>query len=121
MNRENTKKLNDEFEFFHPELPPTENLMCFGFECDDGWFDLIWKLCEDIRTELKVNPMDFLVMQVKEKFGGLRFYPGFASDKIFDLIDEAEEKSYEICETCGKPGKITGGNWVKTSCEKCLI
>jgi len=53
-----------------------ESLMCFGFECGDGWFDLIDVLCSTIQSYLDSNPskQQVVVVQVKEKFGTLRFY-----------------------------------------------
>ena len=90
--------------------------LTFGIECGDGWFDLIDRLCEDI---LKVDPTT-VATQVKEKYGTLRFYVSSAEDEVFDLIDEAEDASSEICEECGEPGKIEGKMWFKTLCKKCL-
>lgn len=132
MNRENTKKLLDKFEFFYPETGIQESLMSFGFECADGWFDLIWKLCENIEKELeKEEPKEktkhllkgrghFEVVQVKEKFGTLRFYSHGSTDKIHELIQEAENKSEVTCEGCGNPGERRNmNNWIKTLCSKC--
>jgi len=108
--------------------------IAFGFECDDGWYDLLDKLMEniervDINKQVKIH-------QIKEKLGGLRFYTsgtpiiidvlnqgsiemGKSTDgeKIDEYIHEAENKSYKICEVCGKPGRLcTTGNWLKTVC-----
>ena len=43
MNTENTKKLIEAFPALYRgyKKSPRESLMCFGFECGDGWFDLI--------------------------------------------------------------------------------
>lgn len=136
MNEENTKKLFDKFNFFHPETPVTESLMSFGFECGDGWFQLIWNLCENLEKQIEeelneLNPKEatkallnndysFKVQQVKEKFGGLRFYISSGSDEIYNLIEEAENKSETICETCGKPGLLSNDRgWVSTLCKNC--
>ena len=63
---------------------------------DDGWFALIQKLLQDIEN---LQPTDeFKVIQVKEKFGGLRFYTSIASLEIDELILKAEKDSYKICE-----------------------
>ncbi|RLD64344.1 MAG: hypothetical protein DRJ01_01115 [Bacteroidetes bacterium] len=116
MNKQNTEKLFERFNFFRPELPITESLMAFGFECGDGWFDIIWDLCE------KIEPLvdeEFNVFQVKEKFGGLRFYVDGSSDIVYDLITEAEDKAEVTCEVCGKPGKSRGGGWIRTLCDEC--
>jgi len=89
----------------------------FGLECGNGWFDLIYDLCKEI-TELDKEGK-VLVHQVKEKFGGLRFYIGIGTDEVFDAIHKAEEKSYKICEACGKEGKTRGGGWIYTLCDEC--
>ena len=57
--------------------------------------------------------------QVKEKFGGLRFYMTVGIDKIFNLVEEAEALSYKTCEECGKPGEERGGGWIHTLCNNC--
>lgn len=132
MNQELTKKLTDKFEFFYRDAPITESLMSFGFECGDGWFQLIWDLCEKIEEELQEeDPKEktkhmlrghghFQVVQVKEKFGTLRFYADGANKAINDMIGEAESKSAVTCEGCGKPGTIdSSSGWVSTLCNKC--
>jgi len=57
--------------------------------------------------------------QVKEKFGGLRFYMTSKNDEIHALVREAEQLSYEFCEECGKPGQTDNKGWIRTLCEKC--
>ena len=92
-------------------------------DTDDGWFDLIHELCSSIQKELDTNhpcPGDFGVDQIKEKFGGLRFYVHSSTEKIYKLIDQAESKSYKTCEVCGKKASMmVAGGWYKTICKKC--
>jgi RNA polymerase-binding transcription factor DksA len=57
--------------------------------------------------------------QVKEKFGGLRFYIGGAEKEIHDRITKAEAESYHVCEVCGEPGKLRQTGWVLTLCAPC--
>ena len=48
-----------------------------GFRCCDGWYDIIFHLCERLEpliANLDDSGEQFQVLQVKEKFGGLRFY-----------------------------------------------
>jgi len=120
VNKEHSEYLFKSFSFFHPEAPLTESLMAFGFECGDGWFELIKELCEKLKT---LNLKVFLVLQVKEKFGGLRFDIGpietEKADEAFRLIEEAEVKSLTVCEECGKPGKPNKTGWIKTLCDDC--
>lgn len=55
--------------------------------------------------------------QVKEKFGGLRFYVNSATDNQYALISFAESMSYRTCETCGAPGKTYTDGWHTTLCD----
>ena len=59
--------------------------------------------------------------QVKEKFGGLRFYVVGASDKQWTMIELTENLSYHICETCGSTKDVgqTQG-WIYTLCKECV-
>lgn len=138
--------------------PMNETAMCWGFDCGDGWFNIIDVLCgmlysdyqhakvkyettkewfetlghvpwnkeklitpeevEDYR--LKMVEQEELVpvaSQVKEKFGGLRFYVDRAIQKHYGYIDFAENLSYRTCEECGAPGKLYTDGWHTTLCE----
>lgn len=108
MNMRNTNYLNRRFKkFFKHRKDLRQSLMAFGYECGDGWYQIIKNLFIDIETEFK-NPNiqkefknDFEVVQVKEKFGELRFYTNFGNDSIFDLIGQAETLSHKVCGNCG--------------------
>ena len=56
--------------------------------------------------------------QVKEKFGGLRFYTGPATDKHYHYITFAESMSYRTCEECGKPGTYYPFGWHHVACDE---
>ena len=120
MNAQLIQKFYDRWPKWFVGLTQTPEKSClaFGFECADGWFDLLWRLCEDIE---KLNPPDdFEVAQVKEKFGGLRFYVGAANSDIFDRIDAANDESYKTCEICGSKDDVTvEGSWITTFCKEC--
>jgi len=115
MNKENTLKLLKAFPHLYSgyTLSPRENLMCFGFECGDGWFDLIWRLSE------RLESLGVVALQVKEKFGTLRFYAD-GGEEAFTLIGEAEEESNRTCELCGQAGQLYCRSfWLKTLCTRC--
>ena len=99
----------------------TETCMCWGFECEDGWFDLIYNLCVNIQNYIIESKFENIeVLQVKEKYGNLRFYISSGDEYIFNLINQAENESKTICEICGKKGKIIEKNgWYKCRCEEC--
>ena len=117
MNEKNTKRLLKDFPKLYRQynLPMTETCMCWGFDCEDGWFDLIYDLSQKLEI---VNP-ECEASQVKEKFGGLRFYTDSCNEEGHKLIREYQAKSYTICEVCGKPGKLREDiGWIRTLCEK---
>jgi len=134
--------------------------MHWGFACGDGWFDIINNLSREITVLAITNNIDVIADQVKEKFGGLRFYyhiecessscyskpAGWfqtfmfsrklrrqywkiinfrkkfwksVSEKISNIIEEAEKLSYDTCEICGKPGYARSGGWIHTLCDDC--
>jgi hypothetical protein len=121
MNAKNTAYLIGRYPALYRghEWPITENLMPFGFECGDGWFKLIDQLSADITLMDKECGVDTIAIQVKEKYGGLRFYVMAGSDSVYERIDEAEELSLKTCERCGEPGTLRGTGWVYTMCERC--
>lgn len=62
------------------------------------------------------------VVQIKEKFGGLRFYYDGGDDIIFGMVLLAESMSLSTCENCGtrinvKTHKKNG--WLYTRCDNC--
>ena len=88
---------------------------CCFFECEDGWLGLIKELISDLVS----LGWDRKVLQIKQKFGGLRFYIMNGNELINKRIKEAELKSYTICEITGKPGKLRGDlPWIQTLCEE---
>ena len=55
--------------------------------------------------------------QVKEKFGGLRFYVDRATEEHYNYINFAENMSYRTCEVCGSPGKRYTDGWHQVLCD----
>lgn len=121
MKPELEQKLIEDFPKLYTQCnwPMTDTAMCWGFP-GNGWYNLIYKLSKDIQDCIDLNGYKQVeAVQVKEKFGGLRYYVDSATEDIWDLIDVAEQDSYTICEVCGKPGKLIGGGWMRTLCEDC--
>ena len=85
------------------------------FECNEGWYQII----KDLIVDLIELGWDKQICQVKEKFGGLRFYITEGSDAVYARISKAENQSYEICEVTGKPGQLrTDLGWIETLCDE---
>lgn len=87
----------------------------------DGWIDLVLEL----DRSLSLIAPDYRVLQIKEKFGELRFYYALPADADPDLlvaarewVRAAEDHSTHICEECGRSGELrTERRWVRTLCD----
>lgn len=119
MRKQLENKLYNDFPNLYRQrnLSIQESCMPWGFECGDGWFDIIYQLSKNI-TDL--DP-DVQAVQVKEKWGELRFYINGGTNEVYDLIDEATELSLKTCEECGTRENVTTNDcgWVSTLCDKC--
>ena len=124
------------FRGAHPRVPS---------DLPDGWYGLVDELCSAIESVL--GPVDcaaFEVVQVKEKYGALRFYFALAGaedhfvdlhsgtglrtfvqrvmgppkmDAVRQLIDEASKASLTVCLKCGASGqRVVRDGWVATLC-----
>lgn len=94
------------------EYPTALRNVELGIDCGAGWFELcleLIKLCDKRGVE---------VVQIKQKFGELRFYVGEAPNEVHEAIRLAMDRSHTICEECGKPGKRGGRNWIATLCDE---
>jgi hypothetical protein len=96
LNEKNTKKLLKDFPSLYKQYywDKTQTCLCWGFDVENGWMDLIYKLSEDL---MKVSP-ECECSQCKEKFSRLRYYVDNCNEEGHKLIDEAEKKSKTICE-----------------------
>lgn len=91
-------------------------------EVGKGWHQLVISLDAALT---KIDP-DYKIAQIKEKFGGLRYYISFSEnlkdsrrESAHNLIIAVEKLSLVTCEECGQPGNITGDVWIKTLCDEC--
>ena len=111
-----------------------ETCMCWGFECGNGWFNILDQLMSNIQHHIDWNNQNFekgykqykqvthvTLDQVKEKFGTLRFYYTGGDDVIDGMVRMAESMSGVTCEECGNVGESRGGGWVHTYCTPCEI
>ena len=134
----------------------SQTAMCWGFECDDGWYDILDALClaiqnhidhrkRDIEWDINFNQKmeeaknnnwenwpqyhvreprvvrqaipQVVAVQVKEKFGGLRFYYDGGDEFIHGLVQMAELMADRTCEVCGDKGKLYQTGWHRTLCK----
>lgn len=103
-----------------------------------GWYDIVDRLCSDIETVLESKGGFWIeVVQIKEKFGGLRFYyvlepledlhpdlqsgpsdPDAVAARIRALVRAAQAASDTACEACGALAELRNvRGWWSTLCE----
>lgn len=94
-----------------------------GFACGEGWWPILEALCGQIQHHIDwKNKQSEVVTQVtvnqiKEKFGGLRFYYDGGDDEIRGMVRIAEAWASRSCEECGALGKRREGGWIRTLCD----
>ena len=135
------KELQDKIFEKYPKLYRQKDLdmrqtaMCWGISCGDGWYNIIDNLSQVIQDrsdwlngegihEYRDLPEDHVkesieAVQVKEKYGWLRFYVNYTDSYIDGAISLAESLSYKTCETCGNLGEVNESGWRMTRCESC--
>jgi len=109
-----------------------------GFCIGEGWWPIVEELCVNIQGHidwknktreklLEDNPYDHeipeevaqvVVRQIKEKFGGLRFYYEGGDDEISGMVRMAESWASRSCEDCGVPATKQTRGWIKNVCDK---
>jgi hypothetical protein len=124
MNAELTKKLWEKYPKIFQDRNKSiqESLIPFGFECGNGWYNIIDRLCSHLQWNIDNNNAPQVVAsQVKEKFGSLCFYIWGASTEQYAVISFVETLSNYVCEKCGSMKDVgqTKG-WISTLCKDCV-
>jgi hypothetical protein len=95
-------------------------------ECEKGWLSIINSLCSIIENHIEHTipeeiKDEIFAIQIKEKFGGLRFYMSTTTPYIDGAISLAEAVSYSQCEYCGQASNrgLPQKGWIKTFCDAC--
>lgn len=141
MNKELQNKIFADFpEMFNTTMNDIVTIypIRYGIHCHDGWFDIIYHLCENLLVYCKNNNLKVVqVVQIKSKFGELRFYTLPIQSKIdinteelnvllehrrniYTIIHTGLLLSKETCEVCSNFAEnIKIGNVYWTVCEEC--
>ena len=123
-------------------LPAEETLMCYGFECGDGWFEPLLVFSREARRINKLaskHHICFVASQVKEKFGEIWVYwhmrhiPDFSEantdeeyvKELSVMMDDAfsalSMRCWNTCEKCGSVLDISSTTIgrIHRLCKKC--
>jgi len=143
MNKDLQNKIYSAYPkiFKDKDLNAFQSCMFWGITVGDGWFNLMDELCSSLQEYSDKMNIQVVAEQVKEKFGGLRFYyrielgdnlkNGKTEDELKELyisiykeidkmIRKAEYRSETECEICGNPSVVQSFNgWLSCTCTKC--
>jgi hypothetical protein len=89
------------------------------FSIGPGWYPFIHDMLLELEA-LKLSEYPKLG-QVKEKFGGLRWYTDeYSVEEYRDIVSKYEELSEEVCIACGSIDEVVmAGYWIQPLCQEC--
>lgn len=102
-----------------------------NWTCPTGWLDTLDDLCGCIQYRVDNYRMynkegvhrcsQVTCSQVKEKFGGLRFYTNGTDHEVSGMIDMAEYLCRDTCMNCGSRENVTEtSGWIVNLCKTCM-
>ena len=93
----------------------------------EGWRNKFGiQMCKEIKQSLlktggRKALKSYRIVQIKEKFGGLRWYDAWSTDEILHtIIPKYEKISFETCIHCGKPAQYVSAGYISPYCEDCI-
>lgn len=106
---------------------------CNWYGVPKGWLPIVDLLCSSIQNyidhsskwnkelEKFTNPPQVTCIQMKEKFGGLRFYTNGHDEIVEGMIEMAEYMCDNTCQDCGSTSNVgvTTG-WISILCQNCV-
>lgn len=105
---------------------------CNWMDVPEGWLSVVDKLCGAIQHYIDnttryskygpLKPEQVTCVQMKEKFGELRFYTDGHDDHIEAMINMAEYLCSNTCQQCGSEQDLgVTSRWVSVLCRTCVI
>ena len=107
-----TDRIPENFDYTHNEMysMPYGWARAFGFEM----------LCELERALREEGILDqYRIMDIKEKYGTLRWYDNCASKRVFNIINKYCAMSIDVCIYCGAKSYYETPGWISYICKKC--
>lgn len=122
------KKLIERYPFLLPRHSLSE-ICSTNFESTEldampvGWRTAFAEdLCKEIMEELVRNNCveTYQILQIKEKYGELRWYSQGGTEWIHrEIVPKYEKMSRRICIQCGQPATLVTKSWVAPWCNTC--
>ena len=93
---------------------------------DTGWRKAFGiQICKEIKQALLEEGgrkllRKYRIMQIKEKYGGLRWYSNWETDNVSKIVEKYEYISEHTCIDCGKPAEYMTTGYILPYCENCI-
>lgn len=112
-----TGKLNEDYDYNYT----------WADDIPDGW-RLVFgdQMIEELDRLLKKYNLEneYCIVEIKEKFGGLRWYDNGFSEKGWEeykaWLHKYEDLSFKTCINCGKPAIGLTKGWIMPLCKDCM-
>lgn len=105
-----TDEIPDDYDYTYTELD----------DMPDGWRKAFGEqMCAEIKEALGPDIYDYRIIQIKEKYGQLRWYDRNSDDKIYKIIDKYSRLSEHTCVSCGAPATKISLGWICPWCDAC--
>lgn len=89
----------------------------------DGWRIAFGEdICKEIMEELILKDCvdTYRIMQIKEKYGELRWYSQGGTERIYkEIVPKYEKLSMRTCIKCGQPATLISTGWIAPWCNMC--
>ena len=122
MDMKNTNSLCSDFPQLYKGYFTSEekNLMSRGFQCHDGWFEIIYNLSIQLQNLDCCQVIE--ATEVKQKWGLLCYRVNVQNREIDKLISDARKLSSITCEFCGDKysKQYRCSNYLIVLCEVCV-
>ena len=82
------------------------------------------QICEEIMQELVEHDCvdQYRILDIKEKYGSLRWYDSGGTEKIYnEIIPKYEALSEKTCIRCGAPATKISTGWISPWCDTCAL
>lgn len=126
---EENKELCTKFPFLKiadwrtDEVPENYDYTCIWLDdLENGWRSAFGiQLCTELAAALeKEGKLEtYLIDQIKEKFGELRWYDHGGTRETDEIIEKYTELSRRTCKNCGAPATKISTGWISPWCDEC--
>jgi anaerobic ribonucleoside-triphosphate reductase len=79
-------------------------------------------MCKKLAKHKETYDTKVYIKAIEQKFATLTVYMEYATGTELDIIQNATNASYTVCEDCGNPGEFHSDNgWEYILCNDCTI